>query len=303
MLTAPAPVVMVMVMTMSSADAVGIEIAGVSDCPTPDDVRARVAALSPASAEARGVVEIASGANELQLRLRQADGAVAAERRLPSDGLACADLAAAAAAVIATWTSDVHPDLAPARPVAAATATPRHPPAAAGTSLAAAVGLAGSAAPAAGERGWALGVEVAGHLRGPGRRLGARLAVTGQTERSLSLGSGRAWTRRWAAAVGPTYALDGGGPVRVEVGAGAAGSWFTVRGTGFPRNLSGGELDFGGAAHLTLSMRRPWLAPFAALEVMAWPRRRTAVDLQTGASRALPRAEVALVLGLLAGSP
>jgi hypothetical protein len=299
MLPALAPV-----FTLLAAGA-GVEVAGSGDCPTPGEVTARVAALLPPSAQAPGTVEVGAVTGELRVLLRQPDGAVAAERRLPVAGLACADLAAAAAAVIATWTSDVHPDFAPSRPPAPALVVSAGArPAAAGPAFAAALGAVASAAPAGGDAGWAAGVEVAGLVYGAARTLGARLAVGSATERRFAVGGGRAFARRWVAALGPVYALDGGGgPLRVELGAGAALSWFTVRGGGFARNLSDGEVDYGGGASLALSLRRRWWAPFTALEATAWPRRRTAVDLETGVTRSLPRAELGLVLGLRAGPP
>ena len=276
-------------------------VQGSSDCPTPGEVATRVEALVPPAGRPVGVAELSSAGPDLRLVLRDGAGALAGERRLPRADLGCGELATAAATVIATWASDVHPEFAP--PAAAAATVSAAAAARASRSnlgFTAALGLLGSLAPEGDDAGWAAGAVVAGAVhRGP---LGGRLALAFQTERSFPVGTGRALTRRWVASLGPVHRLDEGtGPVRVEVGAAAVASWLTVRGTGFARDLSeDGEADLGAAGSVAVALRRKGpFTPFAELGGTWWARPRSAVDLATGARRALPRLEASLTLGIL----
>ena len=289
-----------------------VAVSGALACPAPAAVAAEAEALLAPTASPIAEAELAGTDDQLTVVLREPGGAIAAERALPRAGLTCDELATAAAAVIASWLSDVHPEFAAAPAnLARAAPAPRARAAGAGAGFDVALGLLGSAAPAGGEAGWAAGLWAAAGVLAPGRSLGARLAFDGESERSFSLGQGHAQTRRLLLSLGPFYRFGGAaGSLVTELGAGVVGAWFGVRGTGYPRAESSAELDVGAAAHLLVAARREpggaaWIrwAPFVGLEAVGWPRARTAVDLGSGEGLVLPRGEISLVLGILAATP
>jgi hypothetical protein len=100
------------------APALPVVVTGDSRCPQPAEVAARVGRLLPRSPVPGAVAytaEVRDGGVELAIVLRGAGGSVANERRLPRQ-YSCDELAAAAAAVIAAWLSDIHPEFARPEP-------------------------------------------------------------------------------------------------------------------------------------------------------------------------------------------
>jgi hypothetical protein len=92
--------------------ALPVMVKGGGPCPQPAEVAARLGALLPrlpASSSESYTAELRDGGAELEILLRGPDGSVANERSLPRQ-YTCDELAAAAAAVIAVWISDIHPE-------------------------------------------------------------------------------------------------------------------------------------------------------------------------------------------------
>ena len=88
-----------------------VTVQGNTPCPTPQEVASLVAALLPSvgGAGEPDVAQLEQDGQRLRVTLRRSDGAELGRRWL-SRSFACADLAAAASAVIASWESDVHPE-------------------------------------------------------------------------------------------------------------------------------------------------------------------------------------------------
>jgi hypothetical protein len=110
-----------------------VAISSEATCPTAEDVAARVSALLAArdSNEPPDLARVVERDGSLVVTLARTDGTVIGERALDR-GYPCADLAAAAAVIVVTLESDVHPEfrLAPGAPGAgpAAIAAPPPPP-------------------------------------------------------------------------------------------------------------------------------------------------------------------------------
>src|SRR5262249_18315952 len=154
----------------------------------------------------------------LIVTLARPDGTTIGERALDR-GYPCADLASAAAVVIATWESDVHPEFRLPPPLAPPPA-PRAPsppappvvsaspaPAPAGARWDVGAGITGSLAPSSGGTAPALGALVVASWTPAAHRVGARLAVAGTMERELPLGSARVRWQRTNLALGPQLRL------------------------------------------------------------------------------------------------
>ncbi len=88
-----------------------VTVQGNTPCPTPQEVTRLVAALLPSvgAAGQPDVAQLEQDGQRLRVTLRRYDGAELGRRWL-SRAFACADLAAAVSAVIASWESDVHPE-------------------------------------------------------------------------------------------------------------------------------------------------------------------------------------------------
>jgi hypothetical protein len=290
---------------------------GETGCPTPAEVAARVAALLPAVErnEPADVAHIEIAGDRMHVTLAQPDGTPLGERDIDAR-FPCADLAQAAAVVIATWESDVHPEFrppappppapppAPAAPPVAVVAPPA-PPAAAAYDLGA--GLAGSLAPSSQGAGPALGTLAVGSWTPGARGLGGRAAVAWTADRELELGAGNVRWRRLTAALGPQvrfgtpatrWALD----LHVE----GLAAWLTAAGGGFTNDHRGDTFDPGvgaGARVLWFGDRAGDRTVLAWLEVMGagWLRRQTAFATPGVVNVTLPRFEAGLALGLAFG--
>jgi len=95
-----------------------ITVNGNATCPTADEVSTRVAQLVPAvdTSAPRDLARIEEAGGVLRVSLSAPDGALLGTRDLPRTS-SCAELAAAAAVVVAAWESDVHPEFRPSIPV------------------------------------------------------------------------------------------------------------------------------------------------------------------------------------------
>src|SRR5882672_5449445 len=94
-----------------------VTVEGAAVCPTAADVAARLEALLPARAtdELPDIARLDLREDALLVTLADPDGTTIGERALDR-GFPCSDLASAAAVVIATWESDVHPEFRLAAP-------------------------------------------------------------------------------------------------------------------------------------------------------------------------------------------
>lgn len=277
-----------------------VDIDGDSTCPTPAEVAPRLAGLlrPDAAAGPPDLARLSDRAGALFIQLQRPDGSPIGERALER-GYPCADLAAAAAVILATWESDVHPTF---RPTLAAPAAELRQPAPvtapeAPTAMAFDVGgaIAGSLAPAAGSGGGAWGALLVGTLSGD--RLGGRLAVQAVTERTLDLQAGTVHWRRMMLALGPQlrFKRPGRGPF-VDLHVEAAGAWVSASGSGFATNHSDSSADLGLGAGVRLVLGGRSLAPWVDLSACGWLRHQLAST--NDASVTLPRIEGTLALGL-----
>jgi hypothetical protein len=281
-------------------------------CPTARDVSARVMALLPPreTDDAPDVARLAESDGALLLTLTRPDGTSLGERALDR-GFPCADLAGAAAVVIATWESDVHSEFRaaplPARPEAAPPATPvivvavaPAPPRAVAASFDLGAALVGSLAPSSAGAGPALGALVVASWIPSRARVGVRLALGATTEREVPLGAGHVRWRRITPALGPALRLASATtPWALDLHADALLAWVTAAGDGFAANHSSGTFDpgIGLGTHL-LWRRGRVLIPWLELAGAGWLDPQTAYATPGTASIVLPRIEITLALGL-----
>jgi len=299
---------------------VAVEVVGPSTCPTPADVTTALARLPAVGSEDA----IGAGAPEgtrtgliaeigrptgtgvgLSITLRTQAGAVLAERVIVEAG-SCADLAAAAAVVIAAWQRGLRPDLGPDLPRSASgeiTATP------VSTTVAAAptrsewpmeAGVAALAAAAA--RDVSPGLQVDATIGSFGWGLAPRLVASIESPHATSLGPlpGRTlWSRS---------TLGGGarkrsvvGVVMVDAQVHVKAAFVRARGAGFDENYAATATDVGGGVGVQIGWPHRWFAPFLGLGATLWAGRKTAEVVGTPAETTLPRFDVSLALGVSVG--
>jgi hypothetical protein len=291
-----------------------LAVDGNSTCPTPREVADRVAALLPVehAAVERDVVQVDNQGSAVRVQLRRPDGRIVGERTLQKR-FGCADLAAAAAIVVAAWESDVHPEFlrslaAPPRPPAVEPVTvvapPTAMPPAASSSLGAAfdigIALTGAVAPDQGGAGPALGGLLVASWTPAARGFGARLGAQASSERQMRLPSGDVRWRRAALSGGVQYriALQAGRWL-LDLHADALVARVSVHGVGFAiSNLSDTGVDPGVGAGVRLLWHAGIVAPWLELAGGGWLRRQVVVEDPTRASRALPRLEANMAIGV-----
>lgn len=311
-----------------------VAISSEATCPSAEDVAARVSALLTAreSSEPPDLARIIEREGALVVTLARGDGTVIGERALDR-GYPCADLAAAAAVIVASWESDVHPEFRLAAPEAggspAAIAAPppsaappipppapppaprsrppvviaRPAPAAARSTFDVGAGVTGSLAPSGNGAAPALGALVSATWLPPARRVGARAALTAAAERELPLGTASVRWRRVSASLGPTLRVSPPGrPLVIDLHAEALAAWVSATGVDFSKDHAASAVDAGLGAGVRLSWR-PEHVVFPWLEVggAAWLRSPTAYTAPGDASIVLPRGEVLLAIGLAFG--
>jgi hypothetical protein len=288
-----------------------LEVTGDSTCPTPTDVAARLADLLPPTADRRGIpagthVVVTRGDAGTQLVLRGSRGEDLATRALPAEG-SCADLAGAAAVVVAAWRADLDPELAPAvhlpapaAPPPAATVSASPPPAAPVPPRSFAVGMGllasetgGSLAPGAMLMGWL----------GLGRRLALDASVFGATSRSADVGAlprVASWTRV-ALAVGPTLAMRRDrirGALHVQALAGL----LHVKGVGLDTVDSDTTVLVGAAVGARQEIVSGTSAFWMGLDVCLWPGDQRLVVQNVSEQAHLSRVDVVVSAGLAFGN-
>jgi hypothetical protein len=293
-----------------------VTVEGDAVCPTAADVATRLGALLPARETDEGpdVARVEFRGSALFVTLARPDGTLIGERALES-GFPCADLAAAAAVVVATWESDVHPEFRLAAPPPPAPPPPVPPPPAAPPVVAVApapppaaarweigAGVSGSVAPGSGGAAPAMGALVVGGWTPAAGRVGARLALGATTERELPLGSASVRWQRADAALGAQLRLAApGSRWAVDLFGEALAGWLLATGNGFTNDLSSGSLDpgLGGGARLDLGDGP--LVPWLEVSLTGRLRRQIAYAEPGAASVELPRFEAALAAGLSFG--
>jgi hypothetical protein len=282
-----------------------VAIEGGASCPASEEVSARVGALLPARRgdAAPDVARLDDVGGRLRVTLRRPDGALIGERTLDG-GAPCADLAAAAAVVVAAWESDVHSEFRlapiPARPADADLQVVTQPPAARSNGSAFDLGAAvsGSLAPVSASVGAAAGAAVVGSWTPQNSRLGVRLAGAGTMQRELPLDSARVLWRRFDAAMGPQLRFAVASRWALDLHVEALVGWLTAAGTGFANNRSDSSVEPGAGAGVRLLWGGHAVAPWIDLSATRWLRAQTAYVTPDGASIALPRLDATLALGV-----
>jgi hypothetical protein len=292
-----------------------ITVEGDSLCPTAPDVAARVAELLPAAtttaaAGAPDQARVDDQGGALRIRVQRSDGGLIGERTL-TRSFPCPDLAAAAAVIIATWESDVHPEFRQSMPAArqptaiatapvpasVTTATPSTSSALSAFDVGAA--LSGSLAPSGGSSGAALGALIVASLTPGGHGFGGRLSLQGSTERELPLGAGTVRWRRLVIGAGPQLRLTSARPaLRLDLHADALLAYVSASGIGFTTNRQATSIDAGIAAGARLLFGGQSVQPWLDLSLAGWLRQENAYNDPGGASVPLPRVEAILALGL-----
>jgi len=268
-----------------------VVVAGSSTCPTPAAVEERLRALLPAGGRP-DTVQLTSESGGLRVTLVRADGSTAGSRAITGQH-SCDELADAAAVVISTWQLEaVERERLPAPPPAVVTAPAPAPASPWRWELGAGAGAALSGpdlAPAA-----LLLASVA-----PGERLGvtARAQVSGNRSAVLMAGSA-AW-RRALLAVGPRVRF--GGKVLAEAHGGVGLSWLSITSRGFADARQHHDFVAGLEGGLRLAWNRPGARPWVDACAAFWPGRAVVYQEPDQSSKALPRLEILLTLGLSFG--
>jgi hypothetical protein len=290
-----------------------VEVQGTSRCPEPAAVAAILPELLPATDDLRpDIAWIETAGLDVSITLRGPDGSTRFARTITSHG-SCADLASAAAVIIAAWTTEQNRELSleqpgfyppPAKPAplpkpappAAEVTPPAPPPVSVWRALVVEVG-AGIGAALDG-RGWAgsARVDVAARVQ----RFGLRLAFAGDSARDESIEGGTASWRRLMVGIGPSLALVDRS-VQLELYAQLALGITTVRGRGYDPNRSASDVSAGltGALRLGIggSRVRPWLEIGGRLWLA--PQEVAVTKQNQPAARVdLPRTDVRVMAGL-----
>jgi hypothetical protein len=285
-----------------------ITVEGDSLCPTVPDVAARIAELLPAAttttAGAPDLARVDDQGGALRIRVQRPDGSLIGERTMVRS-FPCPDLAAAAAVIIATWESDVHPEFRQSMPAArpptasAPVVTSTPPTSSAGSAFDVGAALSGALAPSGGNSGAALGALIVASLTPNGRGFGGRLSLQGSTERELPLGDGTVRWRRLVIGAGPQLRMTSARPaLRLDLHGDALLAYVTASGVGFTPNRQATSIDAGIAAGVRLLLGGGLVQPWLDLSLAGWLRQENAYNDPGSASVPLPRAEAILALGL-----
>jgi hypothetical protein len=271
-----------------------VELEGATVCPRPDEVAARLQELVVADGHppARERVHLDQDGEALVLRLGDDPAHPLAQRRL--EAAPCADLANAAAVVIAAWATELRAAATPN--VVLPRARPR-----------AQIGweLAGGFVGALAGPSFAAGGELSAMLGQRGGRLHGRLALGGTGLRDIDVGMappahGR-YTRAWLG-LGPVVRFRPG-RFLLDLDALASVALIYVSGIGYTTSRSATDVDVGLGGGGRAAVRAGPVAPYLGLHVQGWLRPLSlAVSGPAGGTAALPRFEVWLSAGLAVGT-
>jgi hypothetical protein len=275
-------------------------------CPSGLEVEQALASMLPSLPDPtrRDVARITRVDRGLHIELVNPEAAVVAERLLDVEG-SCAELAAMAAVVIATWESDVHPEFAGSHtePIPATSKTedgafailpPTHPPTQSSlayydVALGPSLSLGNSLA---------AGGTISGTWIRRGTGLGLRAFAAGEATRTIDLDHGQARWRRWLGSLESDWRLARG-RAALDVHAGLAFSWLSATGVNFPQNQSPSSYSPG----VTLGIRSSWgitrhLAICLDLVGAYWTRGQTASSVPVAVPREFPRSLALASVGL-----
>ena len=288
------------------------EIAGDCACPTPAEVRERLATVAdsgegkPSGDLGLHRVYLSSTNQSVHIELLDADGNPLAERTLDRSGT-CGDVAEAIAVVLASWEAKFNPNLAPppaplpapsAPPPEPVVVTERQPPPP--RSLPFDAGLALLASVVGGEA--VFGARFEGCLFPGDVPLGlhAALSATSTHTQSVATPSIDAQWMRAALSVGPTYRLGHAAP-GVDVHAGAVLALLHVQGAGLPKSASDTSLQLGLAAGLRGLWAWNNAAGWVGTDVFVYPGDDRLTIGNYGDVGRLPRLEVQIAVGMALG--
>lgn len=266
------------------------------DCPSGAQIEEMLAAMLPPLPETAqpDVARVKKRTLGLRIELSQSDGRVIAERKIDRTG-SCSELAELAAAAIASWENEVHPEFArpqvvttPGPTVVLPTAmrpTPRAYDAALGVSLAHA-------------RSFALGGVLALTWLPWGTGLGIRVFGAAESARTVDLGPNQARWRRWMGGA----ELNGRLASMLDLHGGLTLGWLKARGVDF--TLDHGSDSFSPAA--TMGVRWAWWASrhFALwldLSGLYWVRKQTLTSESPDGEQRLPQWQGIASAGLAVG--
>ena len=281
-----------------------LDLGGDSTCPTPAEVRDRLAQLSgstsghPGSDQHRAYLSSTDGM--VHVELLGSDGRLLAERTLNRTG-SCADVAEAVAVVLSTWEAEFNPNIATSvvlpTPAPCEVKEVKPPPA---PSLRFDVGIGLLASITGGEV--VPGATVAASLSPAHGHLGLALALSASSTHSQSVGSATGsahWTRA-ALAAGPQYRLNRGA-LMLDFHADGVIALLHVAGVGLPSTASHTSAQFGVGA----GMRGLWAwnnaAGWIGLDLLAYPGHDHLEVGGSGDSGQLPHLEVQVASGLSLG--
>ena len=272
----------------------GVEIEGATTCPTGAEVAERLRALVPdLNVRNPDRALLRGDGRGLRIDLVDPGGSTLATRKLLPAG--CADLAQAAAVVIAAWESELRPP--PAESVRAL--PPPLPPRRAAVDLAGAfiASFAGASFAPGGGASALVGVQ-----RG---RVWGRIAAAGFATRDLALGPGHAsWTRAFAS-LGVAVRFR---PSRfiIDLHGDALAALLYVKGIGYMSPSESYDVDPGLGVGARAAVRLGPVALFLGGDVAGWLRAQTVRVLAQNGTTAgladLPRVEALLSAGLAWGS-
>lgn len=287
-----------------------VEVPGTSRCPEPAAIAAILPEMLPATNHPHpDIAWIEDAGLVVFITLRGPDGSTRFSRALTAQG-SCADLASAAAVIIAAWTTEQDHELslqqpgvhapAPTQPAPLPAPVPEMPrtapPAAARRPFTLEVGAGMGVV--LDRRGWAGGARV--DLGARVRRFGLRLSFAGDSARDESIEGGTATWRKLMIGIGPSLGLLDR-TVQIELHAQFALGITTVRGQGYDTNLSVTDLSTGlvGAVRLGIghSRVRPWLEVGGRLG-LAPQDVAISKEGQPSSRIDLPRADARVMVGL-----
>lgn len=248
----------------------------------------------------RDVAHVTRIEGGLRIELVTPDAAVMAERSLDVEG-SCAELAAVAAVVIATWESDVHPEFTRPRaepipvagapvPIAPPTATVSRSPASYDLAMGPSLSWASTLA---------AGATLSGTWIARGAGLGIHVFATGETTRTVDLSPGQANWRRWMGGLEADWRLLRG-RAALDMHAGLGLSWLSAEGANFLQNKPS-QTSFSPGA--VLGVRSSWgltrhFAVSLDLVGLYWTRSQSVSALPLGEQRELPHFQGLASVGL-----
>ncbi len=273
-----------------------VTVVGDVTCPTPAEVAARLGPLLPGETQSPDLAVLERVGPVLRISLSSPDGTVQGERRLEATGT-CADLAAAAAVVIASFKSAIHAEFVatlpqPSRPPAVPIGAP---PAARTLAVSWAVGAGGAVV--VGDAAPVPAGILLGSLHHDVSGMGLRAAAMLTGEHEAALGAGRLHWSRWPLLLGPQVRLLDR-LVSIDGHVQAAVGLLRLLGRGYAVDQAHASMAFGMGTGLGIKLRRRGLTPLLALDLLYWPGAETAYVESGGAEATLPRWQIAATLGI-----